>query len=265
MSGTPGADPIEHRNARESFSDASGPAGAALRAHRITAGYGREGGPRRGWADRPSRPGGLVVLRDVSLDVPAGAVTGLGGPSGAGKTTLARVLTGLLVPRQGRVTVDGAPLPTRRGRMSSDVLMLFQSPRRSCDPRRTLRQIVAEPLAIRAPGVRRSAEAEWERVREVGARVGLTDELLERLPAEVSLGQLQRAALARVLLARPRYLVCDEATAMLDAATTASVVGVLREEVARGMGVLAISHDAELLRVWADTVHDIRDLAEPSR
>jgi peptide/nickel transport system ATP-binding protein len=86
-------------------------------------------------------------------------------------------------------------------------------------------------------------------------RVGLTPELLGRASHEVSDGQLQRACLARTLVLALRYLLCDEMTAMVDASTAAALVGVVRDEAAqRGVGVLAISHDEDLLDVWADRV-----------
>ena len=193
---------------------------------------------------------GRVVLDEVSFAVSPGETVGLCGPSGIGKSTLARALAGLLVPDAGLVACDGVPVVTRRGRMSGRVAMLFQSPRRSCSPRVRLGDLIAEPLRLR----RVPAGEQQALVAGVSREVGLTDDLLGRLPAEVSDGQLQRAALARALASEPRYLVCDEATTMLDALTTASVVGVLRRRAAAGLGVLAISHDRELLDAWADRV-----------
>ena len=88
---------------------------------------------------------------------------------------------------------------------------------------------------------------------ELAGLVMLTDDLLDRRPHEVSDGQLQRACLARALALRPRYLICDEMTTMLDASTTAALVGVIRAYQAEtGAGVLAISHDNTLLARWAD-------------
>lgn len=205
---------------------------------------------------------GRVVLDGVSLSLPRGRTIGLVGPSGVGKSTLARVLAGLLVPEAGTVTDDGDPVVTRRGRMSNRVSMLFQSPRRSCNPQQRLGELIAEPLRYRTRGVPRSAHA--ARVAEVAAEVGLTADLLGRLPAEVSDGQLQRAALARALVTDPAYLICDEATAMLDAITTASIVAVLRRRAEAGLGVLAISHDRELLDAWADDIVELSPgLASP--
>ncbi|MCC3266508.1 ABC transporter ATP-binding protein [Arthrobacter gengyunqii] len=194
--------------------------------------------------------GGSTVLQDVSLSVPAGSQIGLTGPSGSGKTTIARVLAGLLPPSTGYVTCNGAAV-----RMPGDgrIAMLFQSPRRSCSPRMTLRAVIAEGLrGVRSSGRRKDVDAG---VRHFAARVQLTADLLDRYPHEVSDGQLQRACLARSLAAGPDYLICDEATAMLDAATTAAVVRTIGEEVnGRGLGVLALSHDRELLDAWCGTI-----------
>ncbi|GAB2482364.1 hypothetical protein GCM10027030_15630 [Luteococcus sediminum] len=191
---------------------------------------------------------GRTVLHGVSLTVDPGQTVGLRGPSGVGKTTLARALAGLVPVQDGQVSCDGrAPAP--RGRMDGNIAMLFQSPRRSCSPRMRLRQVIAETLP-------RRADVD-DQLHRLAAEVGLTDDLLDRLPDEVSDGQLQRAALARALAARPRYLICDEATAMLDSVTTAQVVQVLRRRAADGLGVLAISHDEKLLSAWADRVVEL--------
>ncbi|MGH3923943.1 MAG: ATP-binding cassette domain-containing protein, partial [Pseudonocardiaceae bacterium] len=93
---------------------------------------------------------------------------------------------------------------------------------------------------------------------ELTHRIGLTTELLGRRPHEVSDGQLQRACLARALILQPRYLICDEMTAMLDASTTAALVDVVVSYTAQnGAGMLAISHDEALLAVWAHRVQRI--------
>ena len=193
---------------------------------------------------------GVPVLSDVDIKVESGAVLGLAGPSGCGKSTLAKVLTLLHEPWAGEVALDGVVV--RRFRHAAPraqrtaIGVVFQQPRLSVDPRFTLREIVVEPLA---------ANGFPAEVGELAERVGLTEDLLGRRPHEVSDGQLQRACLARALALKPRYLVCDEMTAMLDASTTAALVGVVQEQVrAAGVGVLAISHDEELLSVWADHV-----------
>ena len=198
--------------------------------------------------------GSRVILRNVTVAVPAAGLIGLSGPSGSGKTTLGRLLAGLIPAAEGTVTCNGqAVRPLRKGRGTA---MLFQSPRASCSPRLTLRRVIAE-------GVRGAPRNETAaRVAELADRVQLTTDLLDRYPREVSDGQLQRACLARALAAEPLYLICDEATAMLDAATTASLVRVINTEVeARGMGVLALSHDRMLLDAWCTSVNSLSDLS----
>lgn len=186
---------------------------------------------------------GPAVLSELSFAVPAGQITGLAGPSGRGKSTLARTLAGLIIPESGAVTIDGEPVPTRRGRMDGRIALLGQSPRLAVSPRMTLRQIITEP------------SGSDDRLASDAAAVGLTPELLDRRPGQVSDGQLQRACLARALGQRPRYLLADEPTAMLDTATTATIAHVLGRLADSGVGVLTISHDRALLDAMCDRVH----------
>ncbi|WP_330276910.1 ATP-binding cassette domain-containing protein [Lentzea sp. NBC_00516] len=183
------------------------------------------------------------VITDVSLTVQPGQTVGLAGPSGSGKSTLARVLALLHKPFAGTVEIDGETVTGFRFQavQRTKIGVLFQQPRLSVDPRFTLRQAIAEPLKNQ------------DRVDELASLVMLTDDLLGRRPHEVSDGQLQRACLARALALNPRYLICDEMTTMLDASTTAALVGVIRAyQRESNAGVLAISHDTTLLTRWAD-------------
>ncbi|MGC9376704.1 ABC transporter ATP-binding protein [Streptomyces sp. MH13] len=192
------------------------------------------------------------VIRDVSLSVAPGEAVGLLGPSGCGKSTLARVAALLHHPRAGSLTVDGTPVRRWRHRAPRELRtafgVVFQQARLSADPRLALSDLIAEPL--RATGRR---EDVTDRVAELTATVGLTADLLSRRPHEVSDGQLQRACLARALVLRPRWLVCDEMTAMLDASTTAALVRVVEDyRAATGAGLLAVGHDRVLLDRWCD-------------
>ncbi|MFF9899992.1 ABC transporter ATP-binding protein [Streptomyces longispororuber] len=196
------------------------------------------------------------VVRDVHLTVAPGEAVGLLGPSGCGKSTLARVAALLHQPDRGQVVIDGEPARGWRHRapraQRTAFGVVFQQPRLSADPRLTLTQLIAEPL--RATG--RAAEVP-DRVADLARTVGLGDDLLARRPHEVSDGQLQRACLARALVLDPRWLICDEMTAMLDASTTAALVAAVEGYRARtGAGLLAVGHDKVLLERWCDrTVH----------
>ncbi|MFJ9616095.1 ABC transporter ATP-binding protein [Streptomyces noursei] len=202
----------------------------------ITAGYDR----------------GAPVVRGASLTLAPGEAVGLLGPSGCGKSTLARVAALLHRPDAGTVVLDGTPARGWRHRAPREQRtafgVLFQQSRLSVDPRLRLADAIAEPL--RATGRKDEIPT---RLRELAPLVGLGDDLLARRPHEVSDGQLQRACLARALVLRPRWLICDEMTAMLDASTTAALVAVVesyRRE--SGAGVLAVGHDRTLLERWCD-------------
>ncbi|WP_328346884.1 ATP-binding cassette domain-containing protein [Streptomyces violaceus] len=206
----------------------------------ITAGYDRK----------------APVVRGASLTVTPGEAVGLLGPSGCGKSTLARVAALLHRPDSGALLLDGEAVRRWRHRapraQRTAFGVVFQQPRLSADPRLRLTDLIAEPL--RAGGRREEVR---ERVAELAAAVGLTPDLLGRRPHEVSDGQLQRACLARALVLRPRWLICDEMTAMLDASTTAALVAAVEDyRAAAGAGLLAVSHDQVLLDRWCDrTLH----------
>ncbi|MFC9469026.1 ABC transporter ATP-binding protein [Streptomyces coelicoflavus] len=204
------------------------------------------------------------VFRDVSLSVAPGEAVGLLGPSGCGKSTLARVAALLHRPDAGALHLDGTPVRHWRHRAPRELRtafgVVFQQPRLAADPRLTLADLVAEPL--RATGRRDEAAG---RVAELAAGVGLTADLLTRRPHEVSDGQLQRACLARALVLRPRWLVCDEMTAMLDASTTAALVRVVEDyRAGTGAGLLAVGHDRVLLDRWCDRTVEWASLTSPA-
>ncbi|MCB5906388.1 ABC transporter ATP-binding protein [Streptomyces pinistramenti] len=192
------------------------------------------------------------VVSGVSLTVGVGESVGLLGPSGCGKSTLARVAALLHRPEGGMVVMDGETVRAWRHRAPRELRtafgVIFQQPRLSADPRLKLADLIAEPL--RATGRRTEAAAS---VAQWAPAVGLTADLLARRPHEVSDGQLQRACLARALVLSPRWLICDEMTAMLDASTTAALVQAVEDYRARtGAGLLAVGHDRTLLERWCD-------------
>ncbi len=207
---------------------------SVLELHDITAGYDRH----------------APVVRNATLALAPGESVGLLGPSGCGKSTLARVAALLHRPGSGTVLLDGELVRGWRHRapraQRTAIGVVFQQPRLSADPRLRLTDLIAEPL--RATG--RAAEIP-DRLAELAPAVGLTPDLLDRRPHEVSDGQLQRACLARALVLRPRWLICDEMTAMLDASTTAALVKAVEDyRAATGAGLLAVGHDQVLLDRW---------------
>jgi peptide/nickel transport system ATP-binding protein len=205
--------------------------------------------------------GRAVVLDGASLQLAPGARLGLVGPSGSGKSTFARILALLTPPDAGAVAVDGVPVGgwgLRAPReLRHKVQLVWQAPREATDPRLRLSAAILEPLAASGllPGSDRERRA---LARASGERVGLTADLLDRFPHEVSEGQLQRACLARALIVEPRYLLCDELSSMLDVSTQAAllevIAGVQRE---RDLGVLLVTHDRVLARHWCDGIAEL--------
>ncbi|MFB0629577.1 ABC transporter ATP-binding protein [Streptomyces sp. AB3(2024)] len=201
-------------------------------------------------------PGGPVLLRPVSLTVPAGRITALTGPSGAGKTTLLRALTGHL-PEGAAVTAGTLEvLGTEPGSLGAGELRLLrrtriayvgQDPGSALNPRMRIRRIVAETAVD--PG----AAAVLALLRE--CRLPVDDGLPERRPTAVSGGQQRRVALARALAREPELLLLDEPTAGLDPALRDEIGVLLRQlAAARGLTVVMACHDPELVEACADRV-----------
>lgn len=180
--------------------------------------------------------GGAPVFRGVSLDVEPGERLAVEAPSGAGKTTLCRVLAGYLAPTAGEVLVDGEALADRR-RGPAPVQLLWQQPELAFDPHLRLRRSLAEAGDVRGPFA-----------RELMGRLGASAAWLDRLPHELSGGELMRLSIVRALMTRPRYLIADEATAMLDALTQARVWHALMDlQGEMGFGMVVVSHSPSLL------------------
>ncbi|MGI8875570.1 MAG: ABC transporter ATP-binding protein [Egibacteraceae bacterium] len=198
------------------------------------------------------------VLHGVSLTVRAGEAVGVIGPSGSGKTTLARILAGHLQPDAGAVELEGAPLPgswkQAARALRRRVQLVLQDPWDALSPRLTVAQLVREPLDVAAAG---DAEERDSAARTELAGVGLPTSpgFLAARTHELSGGQLQRVALARALIVRPRVLVADEPTSMLDASEQARLLVLLRERhVELGLALVLVSHDLAVVRKVTDRI-----------
>ena len=169
--------------------------------------------------------GDRQVLHDVSLDVWPRECLALVGESGSGKTTLARCIAGLHRQFTGEVLLRGAPLlPGARARTREtrkEIQYIFQSPYSSLNPRKTIGQIVAQPLRLFFDLSRQETHA---RVAAALERVALSPALADRYPDQLSGGERQRVAIARALAAGPSLLVCDEITSALDVSVQAAIV-----------------------------------------
>ena len=190
--------------------------------------------------------GGAPVLHDVSFDVEAGGSVGLVGESGAGKTTLMRLLLGLARPSRGAVTFDGVALdPRDAARMRTfrrSTQTVFQDPYSSLDPRQRIGRIVAEPL--RSLRITRDRADVTARVGAALTAVDLPHDAAARYPHELSGGQRQRVAIARAIVSDPRVLLADEPVSALDVSTRVRVIDLLAElREQRGLALVLVSHD----------------------
>lgn len=193
--------------------------------------------------DRVSLTLGTRRIGPVSIEVPPGEIIGLTGPSGVGKTTVARIAAGLVAPDSGRRTLAGtqtrrwgwAAPPDQRRR----VQLVAQHPHLAFDPRRTLAESLTVPARLHSFPA--GDPVEW------ADRCRVDQSLLGRRPGQVSGGQLQRCALARALAVAPDHLIVDEVTTAQDAITTIAVTEVLRTVAASGTGVLLITHDTAMI------------------
>jgi peptide/nickel transport system ATP-binding protein len=199
----------------------------------------------------------LTAVANVSFSITRGETLGLVGESGCGKSTVGRSILQLPPPTGGSVTFEGRDL----ARLDAEALrrtrtrlhMIFQDPISSLNPRRKVRDIVAEPMAIAGLGTLKERE---RRVRIALEAVGLDpDQVLDRRPHEFSGGQCQRIAIARALIMEPHLVVCDEPVSALDVSVRAQILNLLEDMKARyGLTLLFISHDLAVVKNISDRV-----------
>lgn len=190
----------------------------------------------------------LQAVNDISFTVPAGGCLSIVGESGCGKSTVARLVTGLHHATSGEMRFapgrSGTPLSAQ---------MIFQDPYASLNPRWRVKNIIAEPL--RELKLRNSAAEVTERVEELLRIVGLSPSDGEKFPHEFSGGQRQRISIARALASEPEFLVCDEPTSALDVSVQAQVLNLMRRlQDELGLTYLFISHDMSVVRHMSDRI-----------
>lgn len=196
-----------------------------LKAHKISFGY----------------QSGKPVLSNVDFSIESGEIAGIFAPSGFGKTTLAKILAGYLVPEAGSVTIEGATDCGSDG--YHPVQLIFQHPEKAVNPKWKMGKIMCE-----------AAEPKTELIEAMGIKKSWMD----RWPTELSGGELQRFCVLRVLNEKTKFLIADEMTSMLDAVTQVqiwdAVLGYAREH---RIGVAVISHDRALLERICDRIVEL--------
>lgn len=200
---------------------------------------------------RQKRP--LHAVNGVSLAVERGEVLGLVGESGCGKTTLARMLLGLLPPTAGEILFDGEPIETLGRREVARVLQpVFQDPYSSLNPRKSIGSIITLPLKVQNDPEPQTWRARVEAMMEL---VGLPRRLYNSYPNQLSGGQRQRVAIARALVNRPSILICDEPTSALDVSVQSQILNLLldlRKDF--GLTYILISHNLAVVEHLATRV-----------
>jgi len=200
---------------------------------------------------KPKKP--LYAVNGVDLEIRRGEVMALVGESGCGKTTLAKMLLGLLPPSGGTLMLDGRDIREQdRLTIASTVQPIFQDPYSSLNPRKTIGSIIMLPLRVQGD---KNPETWRRRADEIMELVGLPRRVFNNYPSQLSGGQRQRVAIARALINRPKIVICDEPTSALDVSVQSQILNLLQDlRTELGLTYLLISHNLAVVEHIATRV-----------
>ena len=177
------------------------------------------------------------ILKDISLSLNSNQIIGLIGDSGSGKSTLCKIMAGYITNYTGEVTLDGQKIPEKD---FDPVQLIFQHPEKTMNPKWKMNKVLNES---------------WNPPKDLKDTFGLKDTWLTRWPNELSGGELQRFSILRALNPKTKFIIADEISTMLDAVTQVQIWEALINHCkANNIGILAVSHDEELLDVLCDDI-----------
>lgn len=204
-----------------------------------------------------TKSGTLHAVDDISLQIQKGETLGLVGESGCGKSTLGRVLLRLLNPTSGKILFEGKDLAalskSEMRKMRTQLQIIFQDPFSSLNPRKTVGQTIAEPLALNKLII--DKKERLEKVKELMDTVGLAQRFIDSYPHELDGGRRQRIGIARALAVSPKFVVCDEPVSALDVSIQAQILNLMNKlQDEFGLTYLFITHDLSVVSYFSDQV-----------
>lgn len=203
-------------------------------------------------------PKGIVhAVDDVSFTIERGKTLGIVGESGCGKSTTGRTIMRLIEPTSGSVFFDGvdlSELSTKEMRkMRKNIQIIFQDPYASLDPRKSVREIIAEP--IRVNKILTNKKDIDKRVSELMETVGLAERFANAYPHELDGGRRQRIGIARAIAMEPKLIICDEPVSALDVSIQAQILNLLKElQEKMGLTYIFITHDLSVVNHFSDDI-----------
>lgn len=204
-----------------------------------------------------TKRGMLHAVDGINFSVESGKTLGLVGESGCGKSTVGRTLLRLIEPTAGSIMFEGKDINKLNRKelhnVRKDMQLIFQDPYSSLDPRKTVSQIISEPII--ASKILKSTKKIDERVAELMSTVGLAARLFNTFPHELDGGRRQRIGIARALAMEPKFIVCDEPVSALDVSIQAQILNLLKElQTEFNLSYIFITHDLSVVNHFSDEI-----------